>query len=77
MYQCSGSWVDDSFCSSLLSLSLLLLPLLLQTFLSLAVLVPGEDSCHAHSRAREVELITQFDQSEVFPQYLHHLHLYL
>lgn len=71
MYQCSGSGVKDSV------LLALLLPLLLQSFLSLAVLIPGQYSCHAHPRTREVKLVAQFDQGVVFPQNLNHLHLYL
>lgn len=73
-YQCSGSGVSNSLCHPLLAL---LLPLLLQPFLSLTVLVPGEDPCHTHPRTREVELVAQFDQGVVFPQNLHHLHLHL
>lgn len=69
--QCSGPGVNGSI------LCPLLLPLLLQSFLPLAVLVPGEDPCHAHSGTREVELVTQFDQGVVLPQNLHHLHFYL
>lgn len=73
--QRSSSAVNGSFLRPLLVL--LLLPLLLQPFLPLPVLVPGEDPCHAHSRPRQVELVTQFDQGVVFPQNLHHLHFYL
>ena len=74
MYQCSGSGVKDSV---LLALLALLLPLLLQSFLSLAVLIPGQYSCHAHPRTREVKLVAQFDQGVIFPENLNHLHLYL
>lgn len=70
-YQSSGSWVYSPLWCPLV----LLLSLLLQPFLSLAVLVPGENPCHAHPRTRKVELVAQFDQGVVFPQNLHHFHL--
>lgn len=73
-YQCTGSGVNDSFRRPLLAL---LLPLLLQSLLSLAVLVSSEDSRHAHPWTGEIKLVAQFDQGVVFPQNLHHLHLYL
>lgn len=73
-YQYGGSWVNGRLWCPVW---LLLLSLLLQPFLPLAVLVPGQDPCHAHPGTRKVELVAQFDQSVVFPQNFHHFHLYL
>lgn len=73
-YQYSGSQVNSSFWCSLL---LLLLSLLLEPFLSLPVLVPGEDPCHAHPGTRQVKLVAQLDQGVVFPQNLDHFHFHL
>lgn len=72
-YQYGGSWVNGRLWAPLL----LLLSQLLQPFLPLAVLVPGQDPRHAHPGTRKVELVAQFDQSVVFPQNFHHFHLYL